>query len=205
MTGRGAPPDPYGSEAPFMPKSLSPLAVAISPETDADRAAVDALIAGSFGPDREKRTVYRFREGRDPIADLAFVARLPEGEGDADRLVASLNFWKTRGPAGPLPLLGPLAVLPGLRGRGVGRALVAHGLTATRAKGWPAVLIVGDPGYYAPFGFSVEPVAGLELPGPVGPLTFMGLEFEAGALSALVGPVSPVPRTGERTAAPRPR
>lgn len=173
-----------------MPKSLPPLPYRIEPETPAHDAAVQALIAESFGAERTKRTVYRFREGRAPIPGLAFVA-LVEETGGADRLVASLNFWEVAAPGGPLPLLGPLAVLPDLRGRGVGRALVGHGLSAARDAGWPAVLIVGDPGYYAPYGFSVGPVAGLDLPGPVGPLTFMGLEFEAEALSARRGAVGP--------------
>ncbi|MEQ8602500.1 MAG: N-acetyltransferase [Marivibrio sp.] len=177
-----------------MPHDLPPLDVSIEPEKPEDQPAVDALIAESFGPEREKRTVYRFRDGRPPLGDLAFVARLKEATTGAEKLVASLNFWAVAGPEGPLPLLGPLAVLPALRGRGVGRALVAHGLSETKRLGWPAVLIVGDPGYYAPFGFSVGPVAGLELPGPVGPLTFMGLEFEVGALTGLVGSVRPAPR-----------
>ena len=173
-----------------MPKSLPPLDYRIEPESPDHDAAVQALIAESFGPERTKRTVYRFRQGRAPIADLAFVALIEEEDG-ADRLVASLNFWEVSAPGGPLPLLGPLAVLPDLRGRGVGRALIGHGLAAARNAGWPAVLIVGDPGYYAPYGFSVGPVSGLELPGPVGPLTFMGLEFEAGALSGKAGAVKP--------------
>ncbi|MBP5858930.1 N-acetyltransferase [Marivibrio halodurans] len=179
-----------------MPKSPPPLPYRIAPEEPAHAPAVEALIAESFGPERAKRTVYRFRDGRAPIAELAFVGLLPEGVGEAagsERLVASLNFWEVAAPGGPLPLLGPLAVLPDLRGRGVGRALVAHGLAAARDQGWPAVLIVGDPGYYAPFGFSVGPVAGLDLPGPVGPLTFMGLEFTPGALSERAGAVVPRP------------
>ncbi|MCR9220328.1 MAG: N-acetyltransferase [Alphaproteobacteria bacterium] len=178
-----------------MPHDLPPIDFEIAPETPDDAPAVDALIARSFGPDRTRRTVYRFRDGRAPIAALAFVARARGGAGGPDaagRLLGSLNFWEVEAPGGRLPLLGPLAVLPSLRGRGVGRALVAHGLAAARRLGWPAVLIVGDPGYYAPHGFTVECVAGLELPGPVGPLTFMGLEFAPGALSTRCGPVRPV-------------
>ena len=185
-----------GPESFVMPESPPPLPYRIAPEEPAHAPAVEALIAESFGPERAKRTVYRFRDGRSPIAALAFVGLLPEGEGEAagsERLVASLNFWEVAAPGGPLPLLGPLAVLSDLRGRGVGRALVVHGLAAARDQGWPAVLIVGDPGYYAPFGFSVGPVAGLDLPGPVGPLTFMGLEFTPGALSGRAGAVVPPP------------
>ena len=189
MSAKRTPPAAAVPESPIMPHDLPPIAYRIEPETPEDVPAAEALIAESFGPERSKRTVYRLREGRAPIPDLAFVARAEMARTGGEELVASLNFWEVDAAGRRLPLLGPLAVLAELRGRGVGRALVGHGLTETRAKGWPAVLIVGDPGYYALFGFSVEPVAGLELPGPVGPLTFMGLEFVPGTLSALKGPV----------------
>jgi predicted N-acetyltransferase YhbS len=163
------------------------MSFSILPADQADSAPIEALIDRSFGPDRKTRTVYRFRDGIPALPRLTFLAR-----GEDDALLGSIAFWPVRVSDGTtLPLLGPLAVQPYLRGYGIGRALVTHGLTATRLQNWPAVLIVGDPGYYAPFGFSVEPVAGLTLPGPVAPLTFMGLEFRPGALSSRRGTVDP--------------
>lgn len=160
----------------------------IQAEAAEDAAAIAALIDASFGPERLKRTVHRFRDGRAPIPGLGFVGR-------ADGIiVGSIRFWMAQLPdTCPVPLLGPLAVDPSLRGYGVGRALVRWGIDAVAARGHPAILIVGDPGYYAPFGFTVASVAGLTMPGPVGPLSFMGLELEEGRLSRLSGPVVPPP------------
>lgn len=165
------------------------MSFSVCPAGPADRPAIEALIDESFGPDRRGRTVYRFRDGRPAWPGLAYVARGGDGT-----LLGAIDFWPVVLPDGArVPLLGPLAVMPTLRGYGIGRTLVAHGLSAARLAGAEAVLIVGDPGYYAPFGFSVEAVAGLALPGPVAPLVFMGLEWRPGALSAQQGGVEPAP------------
>ncbi|MBE1877214.1 GNAT family N-acetyltransferase [Myceligenerans pegani] len=56
-------------------------------------------------------------------------------------------------------VLSPLAVTPELQGRGIGSALVRHGLEVLRGRGVPGVFLEGDPGYYARLGF--EPGGGL--------------------------------------------
>lgn len=158
----------------------------IAQETKSDIAHIDALVEDAFGPARKTRTVYRFRDGIDALPELGFVAKL-DGQ-----VVGSIRFWPTTLPDGRMvPMLGPLAVKPELRGKGAGRALVRKGMEAAEALGYPAVIIVGDPGYYAAFGFSVEPVHNLALPGSVTPLVFMGQEFIPGTLSDQGGVVSP--------------
>ena len=176
-------PDPRDQAKETMSESFT-----IRPEKPADQAAIENLIVTSFGrEERKKRTVYQFRDGIAPLSDLSLVASTATG-----KLVGSLRFWPCRLPDGEqIPLLGPLAVLPELRGQGAGRALVSAGLSLVREKAFPAVLIVGDPGYYAPQGFSVSVVQNLQLPGPVVPLTFMGMEIEPGFLSTRSGLVVP--------------
>jgi putative acetyltransferase len=56
-------------------------------------------------------------------------------------------------------VLSPLAVTPELQQRGIGSALVRHGLRVLAERGVPLVFLEGDPGYYARFGF--VPGAGL--------------------------------------------
>jgi len=51
-------------------------------------------------------------------------------------------------------LLGPVAVLPDLQARGIGTTLVEAGLRELRARGAAGCVLVGDPGFYARFGFS---------------------------------------------------
>ncbi len=50
-------------------------------------------------------------------------------------------------------LLGPLAVLPEMQGRGIGGALVREGNARCRSMGYDAVFLLGHPGYYPRFGF----------------------------------------------------
>lgn len=49
--------------------------------------------------------------------------------------------------------LGPVAVLPAHRRRGVGGRLVRAALAAAEARGAGFVVVLGDPAYYARFGF----------------------------------------------------
>jgi putative acetyltransferase len=49
--------------------------------------------------------------------------------------------------------LAPLAVLPAYQGQGIGSGLVQIGLKLCREKGVDAVFLVGEPDFYARFGF----------------------------------------------------
>lgn len=50
-------------------------------------------------------------------------------------------------------LLGPIAVLPAVQGRGIGSALVEAGMDELRSRGAAGCALVGDPGFYGRFGF----------------------------------------------------
>src|SRR5690348_2691731 len=54
-------------------------------------------------------------------------------------------------------VLSPVGVRPDAQGRGVGSALVRHGVETLAGRGVPAVFLEGDPAYYGRFGF--EPAA----------------------------------------------
>lgn len=53
--------------------------------------------------------------------------------------------------------IGPLSVLPEFQGRGIGKALVNEGLSLLKGLGARGCVLVGDPGYYARFGFKNSP------------------------------------------------
>jgi predicted N-acetyltransferase YhbS len=147
-----------------------------------DLTLLDPLLDRTFGPDRQARTVYRLREGLAPVPELSFAA-----VDRHDRVLASLRFWPIRIEEIPAILLGPLAVEPALQGRGMGRALVTHGLAEARRHGHRICVVVGEPGYYRPFGFVNAPSRGLKLPGPVDPHRFQAAELEPGAFDDLAG------------------
>lgn len=123
----------------------------LTAEAPLDAAAIEDLLDRSFGPRRQRKLSYRYRIGREPEPGLSLVAR------DGGRLLGSIRYWRLLLGCEPALLLGPLAVEPGLRGRGIGRALVRQSLRQAAETAFGLVLLVGDPGYYAPFGFAVVP------------------------------------------------
>jgi predicted N-acetyltransferase YhbS len=154
----------------------------ILPQRAQDPEHFDALLDRTFGPDRLDKTVYRLRHGRADLADLRFVAAGPDGA-----LLATLRFWPILIEAVPAILLGPLAVEPALQARGMGKALVRHGLNRARRLGHRICVVVGEPEYYGPYGFVSACAAGLILPGPVDPRRFLVLDLEPGALEGVRG------------------
>jgi predicted N-acetyltransferase YhbS len=170
--------------------------VAIRHERLSDIAAREALLDLSFGDARFAKASERLREGRLPAEGLSFAAT------DRVRLVGTVRLWHvSAGPGRPALLLGPLAVDPDRRGRGIGAALMARAVAEARRRGHRLILLVGDEPYYARFGFSAAAAAALTLPGPYERhrLLALPLHGDAGELDQAAGLVRP---TGPR--APRP-
>lgn len=59
--------------------------------------------------------------------------------------------------------LGPISVLPEFQGLGIGSKLMQSSLAALEGMGASGCVVLGDPGYYGRFGFTV--VDGLVFPG----------------------------------------
>ena len=72
-----------------------------------------------------------------------------------------------------LVALGPLGVLPGLQGQGIGSALVHATLAAADALGHRGVVLLGHPTYYPRFGFGPAVDHGITPPQDWGPAHFM--------------------------------
>lgn len=70
--------------------------------------------------------------------------------------------------------LGPISVKPELQGKGIGSLLMQAALRLLRERGASGCVLVGDPSYYARFGFKPEP--SLVLP-DVPPEYFQALSF----------------------------
>jgi len=87
------------------------------------------------------------------------------------------------GPRGRIAAaaLAPLAVVPERQRRGIGSALVRHGLESCRKAGAAVVVLLGNPTYYSRFGFSSALATKLRAPfaGPA----FMALELSRGVLA----------------------
>src|SRR5262245_49758774 len=108
--------------------------ITIRDETEFDVPAREALLDAAFGEARFAKTAQRLREDRLPADGLSFIACV------GGQLVGTLRLWDiSAGPRRPALLLGPLAVAAKARRRGIGAALMRHGLTAARAGGHAAV------------------------------------------------------------------
>jgi predicted N-acetyltransferase YhbS len=166
-----------------MSETLSVQGWQVRGEAAADAARVEALNQSVFGPGRFAKTAYRLREGVAPLSDLSFVA-VEDGV-----LRGSVRFWPIRVGGHENLLLGPLAVDPAQRGRGIGITLMQAGIEAARRGPHGAILLVGDEPYYAKVGFSRLPPGRVKFPGPVDANRILGLSLQSGGLLNLSGQI----------------
>jgi predicted N-acetyltransferase YhbS len=149
-----------------------------------DAEAVEKLVTLGFGAGRFAKTAYRLREGVKPEPDLCFVAE------ENARLVGAVRFWPIKVGGQDSLLLGPLAVQPELRGRGIGIALMQKGIEEAKKRGHTTILLVGDESYYGRVGFARIKPGQVRFPGPVDPNRVLGLALKPGALEKLEGAVA---------------
>ena len=162
--------------------AMERIMVAIREEKFADVAAREALLDEAYGVARFTKTSERLREGRLPADGLSLVAT------DAGRIVGTVRLWHvTAGPGRAALLLGPLAVHPEYRNRGIGTTLMRRAIARARLAGHGAVLLVGDAPYYARFGFSVAQTGSLWMPGAFERDRLLGLELKPAALAGVRG------------------
>ena len=151
----------------------------IRPEQPADRVAVREVLRQAFEADLEADLVERLWRDGDVIT--ALVAE------DAGSVVGHVLFSDLALQGARigrrLVALAPLAVRPDHQGRGLGRALVEQGLDACRRVGVAGVFVLGEPDFYARFGFTAR--AALGVSSPFSGDAFMALPLRPGALDGL--------------------
>ena len=137
---------------------------AVRPEREGDEQGIAWAIAAAFAGaehagGNEAEIVGRLRSERE--LEASYVAATPAGE-----IVGHVAFSPVRieGDECGWYGLGPLAVLPDWQRRGIGAALVEAGLERLRRIDAGGCVVLGDPAYYARFGFAHDPA--LSYPGP---------------------------------------
>jgi predicted N-acetyltransferase YhbS len=156
--------------------------VTIREEKIADVAAREALLDEAYGACRFTKTSERLREGRKPADGLSLVAV------ERGRVVGTVRLWHVAaGPGCAALLLGPLAVHPDYRNRGIGTTLVRRAIARARLAGHGAILLVGDAPYYGRFGFSAVQTGALWMPGSFERDRLLGLELKPAALAGARG------------------
>ncbi len=159
----------------------------ILPTLPADAQAIDAMLDDAFGADRHNRTAYRLRDGQQPIQGLSFVVK------DGPVLCGSISIWPVQLDHTPALLLGPIAIAPSCRGKGLGGALIRESLAAARIRGDDIVMLVGDLDYYGRFGFGNAATADWRMPGPVDQARVLALSLQGALLPQRCAILAPPP------------
>jgi putative acetyltransferase len=145
----------------------------IRPERARDEGAISAVIAAAFlqaghSAGNESRIVEALRTAKSLTVSL--VATADESiVGHAAFSPVTLD-GREDGWFG----LGPVAVLPEWRRRGVASELIEAGLATLRGRGARGCVVLGDPRFYGRFGFMADP--SFRLPG-VPAMYFQRLSF----------------------------
>lgn len=126
-------------------------ALILREEAAADWRAVDRLHEAAFSGRTEADLVRALRRERALVLSL-----LAEKSGRvAGHLLYSRVTIGTERQRVPALALAPLAVDPAFQRRGIGTRLVQEAHRRLAAQGERMVFVVGDPAYYARFGFSL--------------------------------------------------
>ena len=125
-------------------------AICIVEERFQDQAEIRAVYIAAFEGKEEADVVDKLRNTSPTFISL--VAMMDE------KVIGHILFtpvrliqmvdWSIEGMG-----LAPLAVLPEFQNQGVGTALCSEGLKRVKSAGNPFVVVLGDPSYYARFGF----------------------------------------------------
>ena len=124
-------------------------------ELPGDRKSVRDIHLRAFGGDHGlvvADLVDTLRETITPTDGLSLVA---EHDGQiAGHVMFTHSLLDAPRRLVEVQVLSPLAVMPDYHKRGIGSALVRHGLKALAERAVPLVFLEGDPGYYSRFGFA---------------------------------------------------
>jgi putative acetyltransferase len=152
-------------------------------EIDSDYEAVRGIHEAAFGQAGEARLVELLRTSAFPRVSL-----VAERAGElAGHVFVSPVTIEGRPPRSPCGGLGPVGVKPSCQGGGIGSALVREALARCSRVGWSAVFLLGEPAYYARFGFVLAAPRGLHYENDSFDSHFQLLELEPGALSGARG------------------
>lgn len=123
----------------------------VRPETPADIAAIRIVEEVAFGRRDEARLADDLRAGADAVFSLVAVQ---------DEIIAGHVMFSRMTAPFPALALGPIAVLPEYRRKGIASRLIREGIARSEAAGWAGIFVLGDPVFYRRFGFEMDKAIG---------------------------------------------
>ena len=131
----------------------------IRPMAKYERPGVEIVVRAAFeGGDDEVGIVEDVWSSPGYVPELDLVAVEAQSAAILGHALFSVGELAGR----PVAALAPLAVYPTHQGQGIGGALVTEGLRRAGNAGFPAMIVLGHPGYYPRFGFEPAIPLGIE-------------------------------------------
>ncbi|BAN48159.1 GNAT family N-acetyltransferase [Metapseudomonas resinovorans] len=149
------------------------MSLVIRAERAGDIAAIEALTAAAFATAPHSSGTEQYIVNALRRAGQLSISLVAEDDGAIVGHVALSPVRISSGASGWYGL-GPISVAPARQGQGIGARLMEAALTGLRELGAQGCVLLGDPAWYARFGFAPQP--GLVLPG-VPPEYFQALSF----------------------------
>lgn len=158
---------------PAQPAPVDPF---VRPAIHRDLDAILAVQRAAFGREQEADLVAALLSSGHAVCNL--VALLDQ------QVVGHVLFTLVQAPEGArLVGLAPLAVAPSAQQNGIGAALVFYAWPMLRDAGFDGVVVVGDPAYYARFGFVPASQWGLTCAQALKPAHFLACALAPDALA----------------------
>ena len=166
------------------------VSLSIRPEQISDVDGIHAVVHDAFASlsestGDESDFVAAMRRHKGYIPELALVAE------EGGKIVGYILLTETcvQGAKGgsPVLLLAPVCVAPEQHGRNVGSALIHEAFRRALGKGYDAVFLAGNPGYYSRFGFVPTVNVGITHTIPIPDEYIMVKELLPGALKGREG------------------
>jgi putative acetyltransferase len=140
----------------------APMNIKIRPETAADVPAIEAVTISAFLKAPHTSHTEQFIVSALRKAGLLTISLVADAEGTVIGHVAVSPVSVSDGASRWFGL-GPVSVGPEHQGRGLGSRLIQEALRTLREQGAAGCVLLGEPEYYARFGFQADP--NLILPG----------------------------------------
>lgn len=154
--------------------------ITVRSETAEDFRAIDVVNLSAFEGDAEARLVGAVRNSPGFVPELSLVAEF-NGRIVGHVLLSKVHYRHSGGEVDILALA-PMSVVPSQSHRGIGKALLDEALRRARQLGFPAVAVVGQPEYYARFGFQPGTRWHLQCVPPVAEEVLTAMELVEGGL-----------------------
>lgn len=119
------------------------------------------MVTAAFGRRAEAELVDKLRESHGFVHQLSLVA---DRSGVILGHVMFTHVTLEADPPVQVLALAPVSVFPAFQKRGIGSALISHGLAIADELGEPLVVVLGHPEYYPRFGFVRASTLGITPP-----------------------------------------